>query len=57
MRAHLLPLQNSGKIDVEEEFHQACFHITVYKSYLPPTAPRKASTQASAALNIGKPGM
>jgi hypothetical protein len=33
MRAWLLPLQNAGKIDVEEEFQQACFHITVYKSY------------------------
>jgi len=33
MRARLLSLQNEGKIDVEEEFHQACFHITVYKSY------------------------
>ncbi len=35
MRAWLKPLQDSGKIDVEEEFQQACFHITVYESYLP----------------------
>jgi hypothetical protein len=35
MRAWLLPLQLAGKIDVEEEFRQACFHITVYKSYEP----------------------
>lgn len=35
MRAYLLPLQEAGKIDVEEEFYQACFHITVYKSYMP----------------------
>ncbi len=35
MRAYLLPLQSAGKIDVEEEFHQACFHITVYDSYAP----------------------
>lgn len=34
MRAYLLPLQEEGKIDVEEEFYQACFHITVYKSYV-----------------------
>ncbi|MFZ0745925.1 MAG: DUF5715 family protein [Terracidiphilus sp.] len=34
MRDHLAQLQNEGKIDVEEEFHQACFHITVYKSYV-----------------------
>jgi hypothetical protein len=35
MRSWLLPLQRAGKIDVEEEFHQACFHITVYKAYAP----------------------
>jgi hypothetical protein len=35
MRSWLLPLQLAGKIDVEEEFHQACFHISVYKSYVP----------------------
>jgi hypothetical protein len=34
MRDRLNTLQNQGKIDVEEEFHQACFHITVYKSYV-----------------------
>ena len=33
MRRQLLGLQQAGKIDVEEEFEQACFHITVYKSY------------------------
>jgi len=33
MRRRLLGLQDAGKIDVEEEFAQACFHITVYKSY------------------------
>lgn len=35
MRYWLQPLQTAGKIDVEEEFQQACFHITVYKSYVP----------------------
>lgn len=35
MRAYLLPLEQAGKIDVEEEFYQSCFHITVYKSYMP----------------------
>jgi hypothetical protein len=34
MRNRLNALQEDGKIDVEEEFHQACFHITVYKSYI-----------------------
>jgi Family of unknown function (DUF5715) len=33
MRAYLLPLQMAGKIDVEEEFKQSCFHISVYKAY------------------------
>jgi uncharacterized protein YcbK (DUF882 family) len=47
MRAWLLPLQNAGKLDVEEEFQQACFHITVYKSYVPArpaTRPQQPST-------------
>ncbi|HUA91753.1 MAG TPA: DUF5715 family protein [Terracidiphilus sp.] len=35
MRNRLAALEAEGKIDVEEEFHQACFHITVYKSYAP----------------------
>jgi hypothetical protein len=34
MRAYLLPLVQAGKVDVEEEFQQSCFHISVYKSYL-----------------------
>lgn len=33
MRGRLLALQDQGKLDVEEEFQQSCFHITVYKSY------------------------
>jgi hypothetical protein len=48
MRSWLLPLQQAGKIDVEEEFQQACFHITVYKSYLPP-APAPGTRQRKAA--------
>jgi hypothetical protein len=40
MRAWLLPLQTAGKIDVEEEFYQSCFHITVYRGYAPPPPPR-----------------
>lgn len=40
MRDWLLPLQEAGRIDVEEEFRQSCFHITVYKAYMPaPTKP------------------
>ena len=35
MRAYLSALQAAGNLDVEEEFEQACFHISVYKSYAP----------------------
>ncbi len=49
MRGYLLPLQQAGQIDVEEEFYEACFHITVYKSYVPapvaPAQPEVANTQ------------
>jgi hypothetical protein len=38
MRAQLLDLELTGKIDVEEEFLQSCFHITVYRSYTPQRA-------------------
>ena len=47
MRRWLLPLQQAGKIDVEEEFKQSCFHISVYKSYAEPKAPRKVTEQAT----------
>ena len=33
MRNWLMPLQQAGKIDVEEEFRQSCFHISVYKGF------------------------
>ncbi len=33
MRGYLMPLITAGKIDVEEEFQQACFHISVYRRY------------------------
>jgi hypothetical protein len=36
MRNHLLSMQVEGTIDVEEEFRQPCFHITVYRNYLAP---------------------
>ncbi len=39
MRDHLQALQLKGKLDVEEEFRQSCFHITVYTSYMQPAAP------------------
>ena len=48
MRSYLLPLMQSGKIDVEEEFHQACFHISVYRKYLG-RAPRTEVAEVGAA--------
>ena len=45
LRAYLQPLIQQSKIDVEEEFQQACFHISVYKKYLPPT-PRRSLASA-----------
>jgi len=41
LRGYLMPLVQEGKIDVEEEFQQSCFHISVYKSYLPEPAPQR----------------
>jgi hypothetical protein len=43
LRGYLLPLVQEGKVDVEEEFQQSCFHISVYKRYLPQrTAPNRS---------------
>ena len=44
LRTYLQPLIDQGKIDVEEEFQQACFHITVYKDYVPAPTMRRAET-------------
>jgi hypothetical protein len=54
MRAWLIPLEQQGKIDVEEEFRQSCFHISVYKSYTDqkaePQSPLKATPLVSASI-------
>jgi hypothetical protein len=50
MRAYLKPLMAAGKLDVEEEFHQACFHISIYRSYLPS---RKPTPRELAQLSAG----
>ena len=39
MRAYLGELQDAGKLDVEEEFQQSCFHISVYQTYEPTALP------------------
>lgn len=41
LRGYLLPLVGQGKVDVEEEFQQSCFHISVYKKYAPQLAPKR----------------
>jgi hypothetical protein len=53
MRAYLKPLMDTGKLDVEEEFKQACFHISVYRSYLPTrkSAPRSEVAQLGTAAS------
>jgi hypothetical protein len=53
MRAYLLPLQTAGKIDVAEEFQQSCFHISVYKAYMPPHPDFASSPRSSALLASG----
>ncbi|HEX4651616.1 MAG TPA: DUF5715 family protein [Granulicella sp.] len=55
LRGYLLPLVQESKIDVEEEFQQACFHISVYKSYVPQAAaPRRdvAALHSSRAADL-----
>jgi hypothetical protein len=53
MRAYLLPLQTAGKIDVEEEFYQSCFHISVYKSYMTPKKESAPAPHSSALVAAG----
>ena len=57
VRAYLSPLVDQGKIDVEEEFQQACFHISVYKNYLPavPRVTAAAARQLSTATLTERP--
>jgi hypothetical protein len=56
MRYFLTPLQLAGKIDVEEEFQQSCFHITVYKSYAPPKPPTSTLRAKAGQKGTGQPG-
>lgn len=64
MRRRLLELEKMGKIDVTEEFQQACFHITVYKNYMQTATASKAglvkagqhaSLRGPAASHIAEP--
>lgn len=61
MRRRLQALQAANKIDVEEEFQQACFHITVYKTYVPartahPAKPADPGTQRPARPQAAETG-
>jgi hypothetical protein len=57
MRNRLVPLIQAGKIDVEEEFKQACFHISVYRSYLPMSPKRNlAQLQETQPMRVAEPG-
>lgn len=51
MRMYLTPLMNAGVIDVEEEFQQACFHISVYRKYTGGATADLAETQSRAGIN------
>ncbi len=55
MRGYLLPLIEGGHIDVEEEFQQACFHISAYRTSAPLPVPgspgRYLATEAPGATN------
>jgi len=60
MRGWLLQLQRAGTIDVEEEFRQRCFHISVYKNYAsPPPAPlmNPHSPQAPSRAQVAASGL
>jgi len=54
MRSRLLALEQAGKIDVEEEFQQSCFHITVYKSYVPPVPAHRTGPQKTGQGRAGQ---
>ena len=53
MRTYLKPLMQAGKVDVEEEFQQACFHISVYRSYAPamPSSRREVAQLGAARVS------
>jgi hypothetical protein len=51
MRIYLLPLMQAGKLDVEEEFQQSCFHVSVYRTYLPATRRRSYARSEIAQLH------
>jgi hypothetical protein len=57
-RNYLLDKQNAGNVDVEEEFRQRVFHITVYKDYALDGAQNAAAPEAEAPADepVARPG-
>ena len=55
MRLYLRPLMQDGKLDVEEEFQQACFHISVYRSYAPDMSPIRRRYARSEVAQVKEP--
>ncbi len=53
MRSYLSPLERAGKVDVEEEFYQSCFHISVYQSYIGAGAQTASNSHHAALLTTG----
>jgi len=53
MRSSLLALEKAGKLDVEEEFLQSCFHIDVYRSYA--VAPLASAAPLEAVNSLARP--
>jgi hypothetical protein len=45
-RDYLWKLQKQGKLDAEEEFHQRCFHISVYRAFVPQVEARRSAPKA-----------
>ena len=53
IRSYLIPLEQKGQIDVEEEFKQSCFHISVYRTYSdkqPTATPAKTPVPADGTM-------
>lgn len=54
MRNWLLAQQLAGTIDVEEEFRQPCFHITVYKNHSSPGMTTADKTAGQPVAPVGQ---
>ena len=57
LRGYLLPLVQQGKVDVEEEFQQSCFHISVYRKYMPSAEANRRVIATTHREGLGALGM